>query len=154
MDIDGVLATVRQFYMKKKHEIYNCYSFDPKCVIVFNKILEATKPTIILSSDWKLHYPIESMNNIFEYNKVAGKVFDVTDDLWDGAKFRSVDQLEEVRATEILKYVKDWNITQWVAIDDLNLSPFLPEKNFVQTPRISEGIKQSGIKEKILKRLL
>jgi hypothetical protein len=57
-------------------------------------------------------------------------------------------------------------ITHWVAVDDLDMSvQFLGDRfspkdgsdskpgltNFVHTPRSSEGIKQCGIKEKIIK---
>jgi hypothetical protein len=54
-------------------------------------------------------------------------------------------------------------VTHWVAIDDLNMSlEFLSKyfldsedknpglTNFVLTPRSREGIKQSGIKEKVI----
>jgi hypothetical protein len=156
LDIDGVLATVPQFYSKKRHEEWNCYSFDKKCVNVFNDILEATDARIILSSDWKTHYDLDTMNNIFEWNKIVTPLEGFTDDLWGTAEFRSLDQLEEVRASEILKYVKDHDVDDyhWVAIDDLDLSPYLHDSNFVNTPRVMEGIKQSGKKLKILKRLL
>jgi hypothetical protein len=56
-------------------------------------------------------------------------------------------------------------VTHWVAVDDLNMSAEFLSKyfskdesdenpglsNFVLTPRSREGIKQSGVKEKILK---
>ena len=60
-------------------------------------------------------------------------------------------------------------VTHWVAVDDLDMSvEFLGDRfssaddsdtkpglsNFVLTPRVNEGIKQSGIKEKILQFLL
>ena len=54
-------------------------------------------------------------------------------------------------------------IDHWVAVDDLPLGELYGPisgnflgglKNFVLTPKSSEGIKQSGIKEKILKFLL
>jgi len=154
LDIDGVLATVPQFYSKTRHEAWNCYRFDAKCVNVFNDILEATDARIVLSSDWKTHYNLDTMNNIFEWNKIVTPLEDFTDDLWGTEEFRSLDQLEEVRASEILKYVNDHDISRWVAIDDLDLSPYLEDSNFVQTPRVMEGIKQSGKKLKILKRLL
>jgi hypothetical protein len=47
------------------------------------------------------------------------------------------------------------NITHWVSIDDLDMSPEYNQgyglSNFVLTPKMSEGIKQNGIKEKVLK---
>jgi hypothetical protein len=62
--------------------------------------------------------------------------------------------MERKRILEIERYLNDNpDITYWVAVDDLNMSPEANGghglKNFVLTPRSKEGIKQSGIKEKI-----
>lgn len=153
IDIDGVLATTAQFYSKKRHEEWNCYRFDSKCVKVFNSIIEKTNPIIILSSDWKNQYSIETMNNIFEWNGIDVKISDYTPNLW-GEEFFKASDLEACRASEIQTYVQENKINKWVAIDDLDLSPYLSEENFVHTPRANEGIKQSGVKDKILKLLL
>jgi hypothetical protein len=156
LDIDGVLATTAQYYTNKKswHPTYVCYRFDEKCVKVFNNIIEKTNPIIILSSDWKDHYTIPMMNEIFEWNGVNAKVFDITPNLW-GTQYKSLQQLEECRAEEILKYRVDNAkvVDKWVAVDDLNLKSWIPE-NFVQCTRVNEGIKQSGVKDKILKILI
>ena len=151
LDIDGVLATTHQYYTNRKkwHDMYDCYRFDEKCVKVFNEILSKTDPVIILSSDWKLRYNLEIMNEIFKWNAVNAVVTDITDNLW-GVKFKSVAQLQDCRADEILKYVHENQIENWLAIDDLDLSPWIDEQHFVRTPRANEGIKQSGIKDKIL----
>lgn len=153
LDIDGVLATTPQFYSKKRHEEWNCYRFDTKCVKVFNEIIKKINPVIILSSDWKNQYSIETMNYIFEWNDINVKISDYTPNLW-GVEFFKANELEACRASEIQTYVNNNQIKKWVAIDDLNLSPYISEENFVHTPRVNEGIKQSGVKEKILKKLL
>ena len=151
LDIDGVLATSHQFYTnRKKWPDYGRYRFDDKCVEIFNEILDKTDPIVVLSSDWKLQYSINAMNNIFAVNNIKGFISDITPDLW-GVKFTSLAQLEDCRADEILKYVHEHDIEHWVAIDDLDLSPWISEENFVRTPRANEGIKQSDIKNKILK---
>lgn len=154
LDLDGVLATTTQFYSKKRHPEWNCYRFDKKCVKVFNEILEKTNAGIILSSDWKYHYDLKTMNKIFEWNGINGKISDFTPSLW-GYKFKSLDELEICRAEEILMHVNEHKneIGSWVAIDDLDLNDLLPEENFVQTPRQNEGIKQTNIKTKILNKL-
>jgi hypothetical protein len=60
---------------------------------------------------------------------------------------------------EIVQYLKDHpEVTEWVAVDDLNMGKDEEWKiwgltNFVLTPKSSEGIKQLGIKEKIIKYL-
>jgi len=155
LDIDGVLATSHQYNTNRKkwHEMYDCYRFDEKCVKVFNQILDnISSPIIILSSDWGKKYSIEVMNEIFKWNTVNAVVTDITPDLW-GIKFTSLAQLEDCRADEILKYVHEHQIENYIAIDDLDLSPWISDEHFVRTPRVSEGIKQSGIKDKILSRI-
>ena len=154
LDIDGVLATSHQFHTNnKKWPDYGRYRFDDKCVKVFNEILKKTNARIVLSSDWKLNYSIEAMNNIFEVNRIEGKVSDITSSLWK-VKFTSFAQLQDCRADEILKYVHEHDIEHWIAIDDLDLSPWIPDEHFVCTPRANEGIKQSGVKNKIIKKMI
>jgi hypothetical protein len=84
---------------------------------------------------------------------------------WSGLRFRA--ELELERSMEIQHWVDNHSeITHWVAVDDLDMSvQFLGDRfsardgsdskpgltNFVHTPRSSEGIKQCGIKEKIIK---
>lgn len=151
LDIDGVLATTHQYYTNRKkwHPKYDCYRFDEKCVKVLNQIIEKYNPIIVLTSDWKLKYTIESLNDIFKMNNVKSTVTDITSDLWN-SKYFSLQELEECRAKEILEYIINHNIKEYVVIDDLNLSRWFPE-NFVHTPRSNEGIKQSGVKDKIFK---
>lgn len=159
LDIDGVLATSNQYYTnpKKWHEEYSCYRFDKKCVNVFNSILKKVKDKnkifIILTSDWKTSYSIEAMNRIFKWNELNGAINDYTSTLW-GIQFTRMEQLDECRAKEILLYVRERQIKNWLAIDDLDLSPWIDETHFVRTPRANEGIKQSGIKDKILNIIL
>jgi hypothetical protein len=151
LDIDGVLATSHQFHSNnKKWPDYGRYRFDDKCVKIFNEILKKTNGIIVLSSDWKLNYSINALNNIFEINRLEGVVTDITPSLW-GVKYKNVmTDLEVCRAEEILMYVNEHKITNYVAIDDLDLSPWIPN-NFIRTPRANEGIKQSSVKNKILK---
>jgi capsular polysaccharide biosynthesis protein len=141
LDLDGVMCTTTQYYTNKDkwNSEYHRYKFDEKCVKVFNQIIEKTKPIIILSSDWKDSYTIEQLNRIFEINKVDVKIFDITPQLW-GIKYFKLTELEECRANEILKYVEGHKIKKFIAIDDLDLSKWLPN-NFIRTPMANEGIK-------------
>jgi hypothetical protein len=151
LDIDDVLTTSKQ-YFGKYHPKYNGHPFDPKCVKVLNEIIEKINPIIIISSDWKYHFTIEQLNEVFKLNGVNALITDITPSLWGGkeAKFTSLSQLDECRAEEILKYVKEHELIKWVAIDDLNLKPWIQD-NFVRCTHSTEGIKQSGVKTKILK---
>ncbi len=131
--------------------MYDRYRFDETCVRVFNRIFENSNVLVVLSSDWKEDYTIEHLNRIFAWNGVKITIIDKTPNLW-GVKFTSLKQLEECRSAEIRQYIDEQNIKKYIIIDDLDLSPWFPE-NFIRTPRANEGIKQSGIKDKILKLL-
>lgn len=152
IDIDDVLALEEQFNSKKRHEDWNCYGFDKKCVKVFNAIVEETDAMLVLSSDWKYHYDLATMNNIFEWCGVK-KSLDAFTCSFYGTKFFNLNDLEACRAEEINQYVELNGITCWVAIDDLDLSPYIEDNNFVICPRAFEGLKQCGIKQKIINRL-
>lgn len=130
----------------------NVHRFNTKAVKVYNEILSKTGAEIVVSSDWKHHYNLEQLQEIFtEWAKISKAPIDVTPYLW-GIKFTNVQQLEECRAAEILAHVKKFNPESWVAIDDLDLRNWLPEENFVFLPRFMEGIKQTGkAQETILK---
>lgn len=130
--------------------------FDKKAVRILNSILEETSAEIVVSSDWKLHATLKELGDYYQSQGIIKRPIDVTPNNYFG-KY----ELEMTRCSEI----KDWlekhpEVTHWVAVDDLDLSEkFGPIsghsngglKNFVLTPKSSEGIKQSGIKEKIIR---
>lgn len=151
LDIDGVLALPKQ-YSSSKTNVFGVYNFDKKCVDVLNEIIDTINPLIVLSSDWKYHFDFDTMNNIMSFNGIKSPIIAFTPSLW-GSKFTNLNQLEECRASEIIKYVNKHNITNYVAIDDLKLHKYLDENHFVHCSRVYEGIKQTNIKEKIIKKL-
>jgi hypothetical protein len=149
LDIDGVLATTANFntHPRYYHPVFKVYGFDRKCVNTINEIIEELDPVIILSSDWKNQHSINDINEIFAWRGVKGVVTDITPDFkleYDTFQFRS-----ERRSLEIITYVALNQITNFVAIDDLNLKNWIPERFVRCTER--EGIKATGIKDKILK---
>jgi hypothetical protein len=151
LDIDGVLATVKQYGLthnsKSWIQDYNVYPFDKKCVETFNEILEKTNAEIVLSSDWRIHFKLEELTDIFTINGVIRTPVDIT-------PFHptSMSFYQKNRAGEILKYVEDNNVSKWIAIDDMNLHKWL-YPNFFMCKSEWEGIKQSGLKQKIIKYL-
>jgi len=157
LDIDGVLSLDFDEYTYSNTKkwfpkmIARC-PFNKKAVKKFNEICAKVDPVIILSSDWKDHYDIVLMNEFFEWNGITHPITDYTISLW-GDRFFNLQELEECRSAEINAFVSQYDIERWVAIDDLDLSPWIPN-NFVHTPKSNEGIKQSGVKEKILHILL
>jgi len=135
--------------------------FDKKSIKVLNEIIEETDAEIIVSSDWKLHANLEELREYYEAQGIIKKPIAVTSNLQDfdpetSGLYQWKGWLERIRILEINKFLEsNSNITHWVAIDDLNMASEYNQgyglNNFVLTPKTSEGIKQSGIKEKILK---
>ena len=141
--------------------------FDSKAVKVLNGIIKETGAEIVISSDWKLHATLGELGDYYESQGIVKRPIALTPDIQNctvhGNLFMWSQKwdLEQVRTIEIKQYLHDHTeITHWVSIDDLNMGKIgEPWKdiwaidNFVLTPKSSEGIKQSGIKEKILKYL-
>jgi hypothetical protein len=155
---------------------YRFDNFDRKAIKILNEILEQTGAEIVVSSDWRFHANLEELGEYYTSQGIIKKPIAVTDmfkDLypseWSGG-FRFRADLELERSMEINNWLENHTeVTQWVAIDDLNMGiDFLGDRfaskdgsdskpgltNFVYTPRSYEGIKQSGIKQKVLKYLL
>lgn len=158
---------------------YRFDNFDEKAVKVLNEVLQETGAEIVVSSDWKKHATLEELGDYYESKGIIKRPIAVTDlfavkaDEWDKSGFMPkdfpwwrYDQLEQERHFEILHWLKEHpEVTHWVAVDDLNMGKEIHTRygdetrdwglsNFVWTPREDEGIKQSGVKEKILKFLL
>ena len=140
--------------------------FDTKSVKVLNEILEETGAEIVVSSDWKLHATLEELGEYYELHGIIKKPIALTPNLGKCTWYNDIIwvwsprwELEMIRVIEIKQYLHDHpEITHWVSIDDLNMGKNGEEwkdiwaiDNFVLTPKSNEGIKQSGIKEKILK---
>lgn len=151
---------------------YRFDNFDVKAVKVLNKILEETGAEIVVSSDWRYHANLEELGDYYESQGIVKRPIAVTDRFkdifpkeWTSLRFRADLELE--RSMEINHWVENHpDITHWVAIDDLDMSVDYLGKhfsakdgsdskpgltNFVHTPRSNEGIKQSGVKEKVIK---
>ena len=137
--------------------------FDKKAIKVLNEILEETGAEIVMSSDWKCHANLEELGEYFLSQGILKKPVGVTKMLGQCNQPENYPWLrkwdvEQSRSLEILQYLFDHpEVTQWVAVDDLDMGKNGEEwkdwglDNFVLTPSRTEGIKQSGIKEKIIK---
>lgn len=138
--------------------------FDTKAVKVLNEILEETGCEIVVSSDWKLHATLEELGDYYESQGVIKKPIALTPNIQNCKDYDSNFiwsprwESEQIRTIEIKQYLHNHpEVTHWVSVDDLKMGkigePWKDEwaiDNFVLTPKSNEGIKQSGIKEKIL----
>jgi len=149
-------------------------NFNKKAIDVLNEILEETGAEIVVSSDWKRWATVEEMGEYYESQGIKKKPIAFTKYVGECTCYNEHTfawsprwMLEQERSLEIQQYLVDHpEVAQWVAIDDLNMGiPQVHESwgdmemdwglsNFVLTPKGSEGIKQTGIKEKILNFLL
>ena len=151
-------------------------NLDKKAVRILNEILEESGAEYVVSSDWRFHATLEELGDYYLSQGVIKRPLDATGmfkDLfpkqWASLRFRADLELE--RYMEVENWLeKHPEVTHWVAVDDLNMSvEFLSTHfsnansesdvkpgltNFVLTPKSTEGIKQNGIKEKILHFLL
>lgn len=147
-------------------------NFNKKAIAVLNQILEETGAEIVVSSDWKRWATVEELGEYYEAQGIIKKPIAFTKSINDceipeDFSFSRQFDLEQQRHFEILQYLRDNpQITQWVAIDDLNMGKVQKHEswgdmeldwgltNFVHTPSSREGIKQSGIKQQVLKFLI
>jgi len=147
-------------------------NFNNKAIGILNKILEETNAEIVVSSDWKRWASVEEMGEYYESQGLKKKPISFTKNLGEcevpqNFPWSRTYDLEQSRSLEIKQYLREHpEITHWVAVDDLNMG--IPQTNetwgememdwgltnFVLTPKSIEGIKQTGIKEKIIKYLI
>lgn len=159
---------------------YRFDNFDNGAIDVLNQILMETDAEIVVSSDWRLSASLAELGDYYEASGIIKRPISVTEIFhfsdWLDQGFvpgheefpwsRS-DGREQERHFEIRKWLKEHpEVTRWVAVDDLHMgihieaSSYGPHvrdwglENFVWTPRDREGIKQNGVKEKIISYLI
>jgi hypothetical protein len=147
---------------------YRFDNFNQKAIQTLNEILEETGAEIVVSSDWKRWANVEEMGEYYESKGIIKKPIALTTNLGQCDWYSDQTwiwsprwDLEMTRVIEIKQFLHDHpEVTHWVAVDDLDMGKNGEDwknwglDNFVLTPSGNEGIKQTGIKEKILKFLL
>jgi hypothetical protein len=143
-------------------------NFDKKAIKVLNSILEETGAEIVVSSDWRYHATLEELGDYYISQGIIKKPISRTSftqeihpEIWE-KRFRFSAQAEEERALEITFWLEQHpEVTNWVAVDDLNMGKIQQRwdyqiendwglNNFVHTPLSREGIKQNGVREKVI----
>lgn len=148
LDHDGVICLSSEhgsrFKKKTKFDKLN-----KKAVKVLNEILEKTDAEIVVSSDWRLHATLQELQDLYKEEGIIKIPMGVTTE-YKPSKMGDLYDLEYRRIREINMFMKSHpEIENWVAVDDLEM--FALGDNFVHCPKRLEGIKQLGIKEKIIK---
>jgi len=126
----------------------------------------------VVSSDWRLYATLDELGEYYLSQGIIKRPIGITNkklincDVPNNFIWSRVWDLEQTRSLEIHQYLKDNpQITHWVAVDDLNMGKNGLDSsiefdhdwglsNFVLTSRSDKGIKESGVKEKIIKFLL
>lgn len=145
-------------------------NFDVKALKVLNRIIEKTECEIVVTSDWRNWATVEEMGNYYEQQGVIKKPLDFTPFINDvevpeDFKWDKNFDFEQERALEIQSWLKNHKVEKWVVLDNLHLGKTVvnptasSEKNwgvdnFLWCPASYEGIKQSGIEDKIYKFLM
>ena len=164
LDHNGVICLRAQWGMRlNKKSIKRGEVFDPFCtkaIKTLNKIIEETDCEIVISSDWRLYKDLNYMQKLYKDRGIIKspisytEVFDIDDnDIFESTReYKDSNQMmARVREKEIKAWLASNSyVTSWVAVDDLPLKKL---ERFVHTTKIDEGIKQTGIKEKIIELL-
>ena len=84
------------------------------------KICDETNAELVVSSDWKKHFTFNQLKSIFRHYGITARLIDITTHqyLWNKMSRPSI---QHERALEVAKWAKDNKITNWIAIDDLDL---------------------------------
>jgi len=125
--------------------------FSKKCVEVLNELVEVTDCQIVLSSDWRLHFNLRQVWDIFKFNKVRRMPLGFTGLATSGSGWMSVQKLEEDRGKEIRQWLAQHGFFPqfhfWAAVDDMNLSPHV--SRFVRTDW-RKGLTTDGVFDKLV----
>jgi hypothetical protein len=142
-------------------------NFDKKAIKVLNQVLEETGAELVVSSDWRLFANLEELGDYYLSQGIIKKPISFTKryigcDKPDEFEWTRRTMIEQQRCIEVRQYLTDHpEVTHWACIDDLQLGEKDTQgreqkwglSNFVHTPRENEGIKQAGVKDKLLEYL-
>lgn len=114
LDIDGVLVTrnsIKYQYLNFPDETN--IRFSKKAVKNLNKLIRLTEAKIVISSTWRLFHSLEKLQNIFEEQKIKGKIISTT----------SVEKATIEEDIPRGQKIADWleqnpEVKQYVIIDD------------------------------------
>lgn len=127
IDIDGPLAWAtwnegRVKIRKGDYEEFTIpYSWVREDCDALMEIINLTNASLVVSSDWRKHFSFLQLGMIFEeYGIHRYHLLDTTTHFNPRKKLSSSHEWD--RACEIQSWVKTFKPTNWIAIDDMNLS--------------------------------
>lgn len=151
LDIDGVFNSEtwkRNPIFAQRAYPYNL--FDPTTVELFNSIIQETGAKVVITSTWRLKYPIEELREIFTGVNLNCEIIDYTPALKKGTDY-------VLRGNEILKWCKDnrsilgvkyIDYKDFAIIDDTNDMLLWQANNFFQTDQ------QCGLSPEVTRKII
>lgn len=151
LDHDGVICLHNNWGSRFKNNT-QFDDFNTDAINILNEIIEETDCEIVVSSDWRFHTTIKGLRELYREREIHKLPISTTP-----LSFihNSPTTIEKNRAEEIMTWmgIRQWDDTDnWVAVDDLNLSPYIEEQHFVKTTDLF-GITDMGKKEEIINKL-
>lgn len=114
------------------------YPWVEKDCEALQKICDETNAELVVSSDWRKHFSFDQLRKIFIHYGIFAPIVDITthQKLWNKLSGPSI---EWIRAHQIVKWVKDNKVSNWISIDDMQLDkqyrwmkPSVPQWRHVQ----------------------
>jgi len=128
VDVDGPLSygTWPDGKVKINNRLKIPYAWVQRDCDALTEVINKTGANVVISSDWKLHYTIEEMGQIFEHYGIPNVIVGATDDY----KVKMSSPLEWDRADQIMKWVveNELEMRNWIALDDLRIAQFFGDK--------------------------
>ncbi len=138
LDIDGVLNS-RFWKNENQREISEGKHVDPEMVKRFAYFVKKTNAYVILHSGWRFWFDehmnpkrIESELLVKTLNEAGITISGITPDLTN-EEIRRTKKFSLVKADEIILWLKENPVDNWVVFDDLNLNNNKIEKHQVRT---------------------
>lgn len=137
IDIDGPLSYGTWADGKVKimegtaHEFTIPYQWVKDDCDALNEIIKQTNALLVVSSDWKKHYGLYQLKEIFEHYGIGRwNILDTTTHFNPMRKMSSPPEWD--RACEIKTWVKSFHLKNWIAIDDMPLKSSFKRLNIPQ----------------------
>ena len=118
LDIDGVLCVIesdaKQAFQRLAKGEGSSPSLNSKCISVLNRIIKKTDAKVVISSSWRLHYPLENIKKALEKHGFVGEIIGATPNAW---RHPEIDYV--ARGNEIQQWLNEHpEVEKFVILDD------------------------------------
>jgi hypothetical protein len=137
LDIDGVLNSINYYVSLFKIDVLPDDRLDPHSIDLFNKIIDCTGASIVLSSTWRLGKSVSEIQDIFDKHHIHGHVIGLTPDT------------DKARGYQIQQWIDESNIIidSFIIIDDD--SDMYHLTNHLIKTSIKEGLTEDSVRAAI-----